>query len=282
MLAACALAAAHPAWADPVPDLGVAVGIVWDGGLPYALTFDPETELGEAAWNVTGGMDLVWPHPYTVDDIEWGSELGYAHIPLDGARHAVVAAVDGPPVLVHIGDAEPYLGENSRESGSGMAVQWNGGLLVVTQGWWTGPDFSYATHHFSGAEGPPVEFRCPPEVCAPFHIHPRDGNPIEIQGRLSVGWDSEPTMVLVNVDGAPHAVVNTVEGPPVLVDPMEAAALGLGDITVMEPHTCAWRNGPAWADCANPPDGPPPPLPAPTVPFNATLRTVWPVHTQPL
>ena len=119
----------------------------------------------------------------------------------------------------------------------------------------------------------------PPEVCAPFHIHPKDGRPIEIQGRLSVGWDSEPTMVLVHVDGTPHAVVNTVEGPPALADSMEAAALDLGDITVMEPDICAWRNGPVWADCANPPDGPPPPLPAPTVPFNATLRMVWPSNT---
>ena len=57
-LAVCALTAAHPAWADPVPDFGVVVGIVWDMGLPYALIFDSETELGEAAWNITG--EWIW------------------------------------------------------------------------------------------------------------------------------------------------------------------------------------------------------------------------------
>ena len=42
MLTACALAAAHSAWADdPVPDLGVAVGIVWDGGDPVRADVRP-------------------------------------------------------------------------------------------------------------------------------------------------------------------------------------------------------------------------------------------------
>ena len=261
LLVSCALAAPASVWAAPTPDLSVAVGIVWDDmGLPYALTFDAETELGEAAWNITDGMGLVWPHTYTVDDIEWGNQLGYTHIHLDGERHAVVAADDGIPVLVHVGEAEPYTGENSFESGSGMEVNWGGGHLVVIQKWWTGypGNATTAIHSFHDAAGPAAEFSCMLDLCHNL-----------------IRYDDHPHRV-VHIDGEPHMVVNTVDGPPVLAGPMEAAALGLGDITAIPPDVCVWYDGPAWADCEHAPDGPPPPLPAPTVPFIFTIGLEYP------
>ena len=243
LLASCALAAAHPAWADgPAPDLSVAVGIVWDDmGLPYALTFDAETELGEAAWNITDGMDLVWPHPYTVDDVEWSGTLGYAHIHLDGERHAVVAADDGIPVLVQVGEAEPYRGGDL----SLIRVHGNSDRVLVLQSsfvenWETVRRQALAEHpsvpihevpntwatatayHFYGVGEPPVEVAVPGAGNRPSYEGP------------------DPTMLVVSIDGLNHAVVNMVAGPPVLAGPMEAAALGLGDITVMEPDVCVW------------------------------------------
>ena len=47
---------------------------MWNGGVPYALTF-ADDGLGQTAWDVTNGMSPLMPHNYTVDDVEWG-EMG--------------------------------------------------------------------------------------------------------------------------------------------------------------------------------------------------------------
>lgn len=236
LLAVCAAIAAagmasHADAYEPRPDYETAIGIVWDDGIPYALTFTAEGELGDAAWNITDGMARIEPHQYTVDDAEWGNNMGYTHMLLDGERHGVVAtatvygppgaaAVAGPPVLVHVGDAEAYTEENTHESGSFIKVQGNNLRLVVTQTWWAGHDLNQTTttHHFHSVDGPPVEAPRPSTYGNPFHY---------------AGEDT--TKLVVSIDGQNHAVVNTVDGPPVLVDVMGAAALGLGDISSTVP-----------------------------------------------
>lgn len=223
--AAAALVAAHVAPADayePRPDYNTAIGVVWDGSLPYALTFTAAGELGDTAWNITDNMSRLYPNPYTVDDAEWGNRMGYTYMYLDGERYGIVAVAGGlPPVLVGIGEAEPYMGDGvvvNRDGGatgpwSYLQVSVDSGLLVVQQSHGYDREYNGTLYHFHGADEPPVE----------------------VQGELSPNLVGDYTMIVVNVNGRNHAVVNMVDSPPVLADVMEAAALGLGDISGTTP-----------------------------------------------
>lgn len=212
---------------EPMPNLDAAVGIVWENGIQYALTFTADGGVSDTAWNVTNMMAPISPHTYTIDDAEWGNNMGYTHILLDGVRHGVVAALDGPPVLVQVGDAEPYMDNIITESGevitdepgSVIRVRVESGLIVATQTWWTGDgqNTTDATHHFQSVHEPPTEAPRP-DWYGKSH---------------SAVWD--PTMIIVGIRGQNYAVVNMVDGPPVLADAMKAAALGLGDISGIVP-----------------------------------------------
>ena len=59
-----------------VDDIGIRVGIVWEEGLPYALSFSHESGLNDVMWNITDGMSPVEQHPYGLGDAEWGRSPG--------------------------------------------------------------------------------------------------------------------------------------------------------------------------------------------------------------
>ena len=243
-------------------DYSASVGIVWDG-LPYAVTFGPgdlnslnvfdfdvqerihalafwpqdrnllcdiysehydqdtctdlrnrATSVGGTAWNITDGMSPVRPNPYGADDAEWG-QMGYAHLYLDGEKYGVVATVGGPPALTPVRDVEAYVAESEHEVKSAIDTSGGPGVLSVTQmnlgvGWL---NYTLVNHNFYSVDEPAV-------------AAPDGGTSIPMRN---------PTKMVVNIDGQNYAVINTIEGPPVLADPMEAAALGVGDITSVQP-----------------------------------------------
>lgn len=235
-----ASAAAADAWADqPRPDTGVAVGIVHgDDNTLYVLVFSTEGSGTITAWNATAGMAPVEPNPFSLDDAAWGSDLGYAHFDLDGARHAAVAVVGGPPVIIQAIDAVPYVGENTGESWSFISIDANNERLAVQQR--HGSDhygFNITIYHFYGVGEPASEIR--EEFRAAWGKHQGRWNYTTTYfgavEKFGVGWEGGPTMAVVSIDRMSYAAVNTVEGPPVLVDALEAATLGLGDITDITP-----------------------------------------------
>lgn len=215
LLALCAIPAA--AWAAdgslPRPNLDVAVGIVQEGETLCVLVFSAEGGGTITAWNMTDGGTPMEPNPFSLGDADWGSDLGHAPLELDGEPHAIVAVVDGPPEIIRAVEAVPYTDENTNESWSYLQVRGDNERLVVQQTRGHGFEYNGTMHHFYGVDEPPVE----------------------VQGLLPVDTGSDTTMTVVNIDGENYAVVNTVEGPPVLVDALEAATLGLGDITEATP-----------------------------------------------
>lgn len=242
-----------------VVDIGVHVGVVWDGGLPYAITFNADTGLHSTAWNITDNMSPVEPHSYDMVDAKWGPFPGYAHVYLDGVRYGVVheiygnvgfpshtgsprylpnpvngiqyppgqdgwqrppALTDGPPVLTKIGNFDAYVDGDGVISG--IAVSGNNYGLSVTQG----VNYTASSYHFSNAVGdvPTLKSR--------------------VSAASGSTWAArqDSTMVVVEIDGINHAVVNTLGGPPVLVDAPGAAALGMGDIRHAVPaDTMLWE-----------------------------------------
>ena len=236
MMLACVVPAA---WAGdaPRPDIDAAVGTFQDGDILYVLVYTfgtdgrvvggvyhPPTEDHIAAWNVTDGMTLVEPHSFTLADGDWGPVPGgYKDIILDGAPRTVVAVVDGPPEIIETVDAVPYTAENTRESGSYVLAKGDGERLIVLQIWFANNAVTHSiVHHFYGVDEPPIEVT---------------GQTITVSGE-------KDTMIIINIDGQNYAAVNTVEGPPVLVDALEAATLGLGDITDLVPADYLRWNAP--------------------------------------
>ncbi len=248
---------------QPKPDLGVAVGIVQEEGSLYVLVLSPENGGTITAWNATDGVTPMGENPFSVDDAEWGPKLGYAHFELDGVRHAAVAVVKWLPEIIRAVDVVPNMEKNTRAVAYNIAVQGDDDGLLVTQVRW-GPDIDCPPLFGPGiCEPMPCWSDCSPErtplsgpngtwfnwqdlkrITTAYQFHDTDEPPVETaipsRGTSFSYAAHDATLVVVEIDERHYAVVNPVDGLPVIVNALEAATIGLGDITSVTPADRMW------------------------------------------